>query len=208
MQHLVRRVAATAAALLALVLVASCDGVTGPRYGKLTLHLTDAPGDVVSAVVTIDQIYLQGGTDSGAAGRIILRDEPLTVDLLTLVDTTKVLLENVDVPVGSYSQLRFIISGAFVEVEGATENSIYATAGYDELPDGVTADGMLIAPSYAQTGLKVTLPSGVVVINEDETATLVVDFDVSQSFGQQAGASGMWVMTPVVHATAPPEGTE
>jgi hypothetical protein len=34
-----------------------------------------------------------------------------------------------------------------------------------------------------------------------ETTILVIDFDVSESFGHEAGKSGKWVMHPVIHAT-------
>ncbi len=35
-----------------------------------------------------------------------------------------------------------------------------------------------------------------------EAKTLLVDFDVAQSFGREAGRSGRWVMHPVVRAAA------
>lgn len=35
---------------------------------------------------------------------------------------------------------------------------------------------------------------------DGDAHVLLLDFDVSQSFGQQAGMSGMWVMTPVIQA--------
>ena len=55
-------------------------------------------------------------------------------------------------------------------------------------------------PSYAQSGLKVNLPGGSVKLDGEQTVVLV-DFDVSQSFGKEAGASDRWVMSPVLTAT-------
>jgi hypothetical protein len=192
------------AAAMTIVGAASCDSPTDIRTGELTLLLTDAPGDVVTAVVTIDRIYLQPSED-GDDGRIILRDEDITTDLLTLVDDTQELIAGVEIPVGTYAGLRFVISGAYIEVEqddGSTK--IYASSPtYAGLPEGATVDGELQMPSFAQSGLKITLPDDAVVILEDETVTLVIDFDVALSFGQLAGMSEMWVMTPVLTATVP-----
>jgi len=55
-------------------------------------------------------------------------------------------------------------------------------------------------PSFAQTGLKVTLPNGGVTVGT-ESKILLVDFDVSRSFGKEAGNSGRWVMTPSLKAS-------
>ena len=88
------------------------------------------------------------------------------------------LIEDVDIPDGRYGQLRFVVSGGYIVVEGeggATE--LYASS-----------------PSYA------ALPAGAVVTG---SVSLVVDFDVAQSFGKLAGGSGQWVMRPVLQAFVP-----
>lgn len=200
-----RSLAALATAAFVLLAGVSCDSPTSPQSGKFTLLLTDAPGDVVKAVVTIDQIYLQASADSGA-GRIILRDADVTTDLLTLVDSTQSLISDVVIPAGSYSQLRFVISGAYLEVEGdiAGTTTIYASSpSYAGLPEGAVVGGELQMPSFAQSGLKVQLPGDALVIGDDASVTLVVDFDVAQSFGKAAGASNRWVMSPVLKGTIP-----
>lgn len=203
LRHLRKLVAAAVAVLTGGL--AACDPSTAVQTGRLSLLLTDAPGDVVAAVVTIDQIYLQPSEDSDV-GRIVLRDEDITTDLLTLVDDTQSLIEGVEIPVNDYTQLRFVISGAYLEVEdegGAT--SIYASSPtYAGLPEGAVVAGTLVMPSLAQSGLKVKLPSDVLVIAADETVTLVVDFDVALSFGRAAGGSGNWVMSPVLTGSVPP----
>lgn len=195
------------AAVVAVLIggLAACDATTALQTGRLSLLLTDAPGDVVAAVVTIDRIYLQP-SDGSDAGRIILRDEDITTDLLTLVDDTQSLIEDAEIPVGDYTQLRFVISGAYLEVEVAGGGTaIYASSPtYAGLPDGAIVAGSLVMPSLAQSGLKVKLPSDVLVVAEDESVTLVVDFDVALSFGQAAGGSGNWVMSPVLTGSIPP----
>jgi hypothetical protein len=77
--------------------------------------------------------------------------------------------------------------------------AVYATSGA-ALPSGVTSTGTLRAPSACQSGFKVKLPGGSVSLDND-AEILSVDFDVSQSFGHQAGNSGAWVMHPVMTAT-------
>lgn len=183
-----------ALALTALATLASCGDGAGPGgTTALSIRLTDAPGDVQSAFVTITEIHLVGGD-----GVLVLRDEPYTTDLLTLAGQTVDLVTGFEVESGTYEQLRFLISGACISVENETGGSdIYTTTGYDSEPCGGPATGTLIAPSYAQTGLKVQFAGDVLEIDGPQTF-LLVDFDVEQSFGQQAGQSGMWVMHPVV----------
>jgi hypothetical protein len=61
--------------------------------------------------------------------------------------------------------------------------------------------GDLQMPSFAQSGLKVNLPGDAITVEGDDQRILLVDFDVSKSFGHQAGNSGKWVMHPVITAT-------
>jgi hypothetical protein len=191
--------------VLALTSLSSCGESTAPNgEGRVTILLTDAPGDVKKAVVTISQIYLQGADGEGAppGGRVVLREEDMTVDLLTLADATEEVVDDVTVPAGQYAQLRFVVTGGYVEVENEDgSTSVYASSpSYEGLPLGTTVNGALQMPSFAQTGIKVILPEDAVQISEGQTI-LLVDFDVSQSFGKQAGLSGMWVMHPVIIAT-------
>jgi hypothetical protein len=190
--------------LVCLCGVAACQDTTGTDTTPLTIQLTDAPGDVLEAVVTISQIYLQGDEADPAdpadpGGRVNLLSQPVTTDLLTLVDDVATLVD-MDVPSGTYPQLRFVIDGAYLRVEDADGGDlVYATPDYSEAPPEV--DGTLMCPSCSQSGLKVTMPGGIVL---DGTAqTLVVDFSVADSFGHEAGQSGKWVMHPSLKATPP-----
>jgi hypothetical protein len=187
--------------LLALSLLAGCDS-TSPQDGRVSVLLTDAPGDLKRAVVTISRVYLQSGDDDGEAGRVLLSTNEVTTDLLTLAHTAHTLVDDVVIPAGHYGQLRFVVSGAYVEVEnGNGSTSIYASSpSYAGLPSGAVVAGRLHMPSFAQSGLKVSLPSGVSI--GGDAKTLLVDFDVAQSFGREAGNSGRWVMHPVVRASA------
>jgi hypothetical protein len=183
--------------LFAAFLPMACTDSSGPNGGQgpsVTIQLTDAPGDVEAAVVTISEVYLQG-----QGGRVTLTDEEVTVDLLDLANSTAVLVDEAVVPAGTYSELRFVITGAYVEVENASGGTdIYASSpSYSGLPSGATVFGDLQMPSLGQSGLKVQIVNGDdLEITEDQD--ILVDFDVSQSFGQAAGQSGKWVMNPVI----------
>jgi len=190
------------ALLIAFTGCDSADNNSGDA-GTLRVLLTDAPGDFLQAVVTIDEIYLQtdGGDDDPEDGRTILSDESVTVDLLTLQNEVLAIVEDEAVPAGTYNQLRLVISGGFIEVEGDDGGStIYASSDDYAAEQGVEAEGRLQMPSYASSGLKIVLPNEIADIDSDENIVLI-DFDVAESFGREAGNSGMWVMRPVVRAT-------
>jgi len=180
----------SAAAALAAVTACSSSETT-----RLSIHLTDAPGDVKAAVVTLTRITLQG-----QGGETVLSDATTTVSLLDLANAATPLVEDAIVPRGTYEQLRFHVSGGYVEVAdpGGTGTLVYASSpDYEGLPPGTHVDGLLKMPSYAQSGLKVTLPADALVL-ETDAKILLVDFDVAQSFGHEAGGSGSWVMHPVI----------
>lgn len=181
-----------------LALLAGCGGAQGggaagtAATGKFSLLLKDAPASLQAAVVTIAEVDLVG-----SSGTLVLSTTPTTLDLLTLASDAARLVDSAVVPAGTYDQLRFVITGGYVQVGG----SIYASSPtYEGLPPGAVVTGVLRMPSYAQSGLKVDLPAGGVTIGSDEKI-VVVDFDVSQSFGHEAGNSGAWVMHPVCKAT-------
>jgi hypothetical protein len=181
--------------LFAAFLPLACSDSSGPGGGhRMTIQLTDAAGDVTAAVVTISEVYLQGN-----GGRVTLSDDAVTVDLIDLANSTALLVDEAVVPEGTYSELRFVITGAYVEVENATGGTdIYASSpDYSGLPTGATVTGDLQMPSLGQSGLKVQLVNGAdLEVTEDQD--ILVDFDVAQSFGHVAGQSGKWVMHPVV----------
>ena len=105
-----------ALALAAVATLASCgDNGAGPSTTALSISLTDAPGDIQHAFVTITEIQLVGEN-----GILVLRDEPYTADLLTLAGQTADLVTGFEVTSGTYEQLRFLISGACIAAENAS----------------------------------------------------------------------------------------
>ncbi|HZI02732.1 MAG TPA: DUF4382 domain-containing protein [Archangium sp.] len=165
----------------------------GNGQSSVTVKLTDAPGDFKAAVVTISEVYLQG-----QGGRVVLSNEATTTNLLTLANDTKDIVKDAIVPEGKYSELRFVISGAYIEVEQEDGSShFYATSNdYAGLPEGATVSGILQTPSFSSSGVKVKFDGDVEVAGEQKV--ILVDFDVSQSFGKERGQGDKWVMKPVI----------
>jgi uncharacterized protein DUF4382 len=191
--------------LQALAIVASiffttaCGDSTGPETSRIKIQLTDAPADEIAmAEVWISRIYLQGGEDDGAEagseeaaseegedeanGRVDLFNDPANpkyFDLLTLRDgVTADLTGFEDITSGMYQSLRFVVDSARVTlVEGL------------EFEDG-TSTARLITPSAGQSGIKVNL-NGVLDVAADESTTVLVDFDVDQSFVVQSSAQAV-----------------
>lgn len=193
------RLAGLALATACLLPLAACsdNGGAADGTGRLSLVLTDAPGELAKAVVTVDRINL-----IGEDGVVTVREDDFTTDLLTLKNATAELLRAEVIPAGTYSELRFVISGGYVEtVDGEVYASSEDYPGLLEIPASGPVTGRLQMPSFAQSGLKVKLPEDRLVIGDGAARVLLVDFDVSQSFGHQAGNSGKWVMHPVVRAT-------
>lgn len=186
--------------ILALAAMAACDsGTAGSDTSRLTIRLHDAPGDLEEAWVQVEEIYLQGSSaaDSTSGRQTLLGTPTGWINLTDLTGSNfATLVSGVTVPAGSYTQLRFVVCDAYVVTR---DGDVYATDGAD-LPAGVAADGELRVPSGCQSGFKVKLPGGAVSL-ENDAEVLSVDFDVSQSFGHQAGNSGAWVMHPVMTAT-------
>jgi hypothetical protein len=196
---MIRTTAKWTTLVLATVLLslAACDesGISGPGSEKasLSVYLTDAPGDVEAVWVEILQISLQGAE----GGPVNLLGSPTDLVLLTdLVGTTHLLVENAELDPSTYSQLRLVVGDA-VLLSG--DGTVYVK-GDPTLPGGLEGApmGNLQCPSCSQSGLKVTLPNDEMEL-EEGSAALVIDFDVSQSFGHKAGNSGNWIMRPVIH---------
>ena len=182
--------AAAAFALASALVLSGCGESQGPGTARFSVKLTDAAGPFKTAKVTISEVYLQGN-----GGKTTLSSTPATVSLLELQNATLDLVKDAEVPTGSYTQLRLVVTGGYVELQ---DGSIFASSpDYEGLPAGATVTGELRMPSLAQSGIKVTLPGTALEVTGPQKIVLL-DFDVSQSFGQEAGNSGAWVMHPVI----------
>jgi hypothetical protein len=197
----------------------------------VTLQLTDSPGDLKEAWVKIDHFVLirEGGKhgnqdgehekddDKGekddtskvakdtskvvkdtTAARIELK--PKTTDWVELLKLAGGKLQDITngitIPPGDYDELRIVLAGAYVVTQ---DGKVFATE-HAVLPAGVTATGVLQCPSCTSSGLKIKLDEVGVGVDAG-TNTFIIDFDVNQSFGHEAGNSGRFILHPVLRAT-------
>jgi len=163
-----------------------------PRTLATAVEATPVACPFQAAAITIDEIYLQG-----EEGRTTLRSDPVTVELCDLGNQALLLVQDVQVPAGSYQEIRFVVSGGYVQ--DAADGNVYATPGYDLPAELAPADGSLQMPSWGSSGLKVNFDGGPVTI-AGEQKVISLEFDLAQSFGQLAGGSSQWVMSPVIRA--------
>lgn len=164
---------------------------------RLSLYLTDAPGNVAAVWVEIT-----GATLHGDGGDVVLMDESTgLIEITTLVNTAQELVDDAEIPAGTYGKLTLMLGDAVLETD---DGDVYAL-GDAAHPDGLAVTGELKCPSCAQSGLKVMLHG--MTVDEGDNA-LVLDFDVSQSFGHEAGKSGKWVMRPVIHTSFVRDGDD
>lgn len=183
---------------LALVLsgalaLTGCDTVgtsdASGESGQLTVLLTDAPGDLTKAEVTIERVSIVPTDDSASGdaeegGIEVMSEESMTVDLLTLQNGVTTALGEISIPEGRYSQIRLITARE-------------ATVEY-EAQDGSTQSADLMLPSADETGIKINFDE--FTIDESSDAVEVtLDFNVEDSF-VQAGQAGKYIFKPVVQA--------
>lgn len=181
-----------ALALLVGALVATgCDtvGTNGDVSGQLTVKLTDAPGDILEANVTITRVAVVPTDDSASGdandgGIEVLSEDPLTVDLVQLQEGVTETLGQVEIPEGSYSQIRLVTARS-------------ATVYYEDAA-GTKQKAQVRLPSAGETGVKINFEEFTIDESGDEIE-VTLDFDVEESF-VTAGQTGTYVFKPVVQA--------
>ncbi len=169
-------------ALIALVLgtvaMISCNNDSsddlgpGQGTGEVNIYLTDAPFpvDLVDKTfVTIDKVEIRKQeTDTAEAKFVVLMNEAIDIDLLTLSNGVTELMASVDLEAGTYDMIRMHVTDSKVVLKNGTE--------YD-----------LKVPSGSSSGLKVKISPSMEISN-GQTADVLLDFDVSKSFV----AKGNW----------------
>jgi hypothetical protein len=181
-----KRLAAVAAAA---VLAAGCESSTGAATAHLTVLLTDSPiAGVESATFHISQVYLIGGSDA-TGPRYTITSTPVDYDLLTLQDGVTAQLGDANIPVGTYTQMRFVVDQATITLKDPLTFS-----------DGSTSKTLSV-PSGMQTGIKVNF-GGPLQIMPGRTV-LLAEIDVARNFvftGPPSAPTGA-LFTPVIRAT-------
>jgi hypothetical protein len=164
--------------MLAATVLGACDSSTEPGSARLTVLLTDAPGDYLeSATVDIGRIEVIGVDGS----RTTLTEDGGVFDLLELQDGVTAQLGSVELQPGTYRELRLIVESA----------SVVLLPGYEFEGGGREMD--IAVPSGASSGIKIALEQADgtdgagVEVRPGETF-LVVDFDVAGNFVMQGSA--------------------
>lgn len=185
----------------------SSDSITSAGTGHVRVQLTDAPfpSDSVDSVnVYVTRVDLRvTAADSGAADSAIAPDsaraygwvtvaEPdSTFNLIELQNGTSVNLGETLLAAGHYSGMRVVIDPSRSRV--VLKNGLVLTG---------SSDPGVKFPSGSSSGLKVTLNGGFDV-TPDDTTTVMVDFNLDQSFvlrGNSIAQLGL-LFKPVIQAS-------
>lgn len=184
------------AALGAAALLAACGGGGGiggsgaAQDGTMRLQLTDAPACGYDAVnVTIEKVRVHASStavDSDSGWYELALSPARRVDLLTLSNGVLTTLGQLQLPSGSYTQMRLVLAAN----GGATPlaNSVVPTGG---------AETALTTPSGQQTGIKLNMN---VSVPADKVVDAVIDFDACKSVVRR-GNSGQYNLKPVISVT-------
>jgi uncharacterized protein DUF4382 len=174
--HRPRVIAWAGCVALGLTLLAGCgkDHSTSTRVGTVHMFVTDAPAAVQAVNLDIVQVAVHRTESDSVSGWEVLRQDSMTVELLSLRNGTLAALANAQVPAGTYDQVRLLLG-----------------AGSTVVVDGVTYP--LTVPSGMTSGVKIVGPF---TVPDNGVIELALDFDAAHSV-HQTGA-GTWIMTPVV----------
>lgn len=157
--------------VLAVAAVALLGCKKPENMGRLTVKMTDAPGDFEQVNVDIREVEV----NVSGHGWVSLPTNQGVYDLLTLQnDITTVLVNEGELPAGHLSQFRLILGGS----------------------NTVKVDGMyfpLATPSAQQSGLKINLNADV---SPNETYELLIDFDAGESIVEEG--NGGYSLKPVI----------
>ncbi|MBE0654178.1 MAG: DUF4382 domain-containing protein, partial [Bacteroidales bacterium] len=138
----------------------------GSETGKLILRITDDPFNisfVESANVLITKIEIRKAGDSEENPFILLSEDTITLDLLTLRNGITEELVNIEIPKGEYDLVRLYVDEASLTI---TDQPV---------PFNVKV------PGGSQTGIKIFIDPAL-TIEGGLTSELLLDFDLSKSF--------------------------
>lgn len=166
--------------ILALGLVA-CGGGSGATSGGGTLKvsITDAPfpGDLVeSATVVIREVRAR---DTSQGGWQVLFDGEREIDLVPLTGGIAETLVEIEVPPGTYDEVRLIVDAG--EVVLKEDAHVVSALTYPESHTFNTTNGLLRFPSGMQSGIKVKVENDIVVTTQ-LSGDLTLDFDLAKNF--------------------------
>ncbi|MNS75200.1 hypothetical protein D3C72_1087040 [compost metagenome] len=170
-------------ASLSTLLLASCSSIDsndGSQTSKVSVRMTDAPGDYDQVNVEVLDVKIKSTSETGEDGWVSIGNiKPGIYNLLDLTGGVNVLLADNEVPSGYLGQMRLILGD---------KNTV--------VKDGVTYP--LKTPSAQQSGLKLKINQ---TLTAGATYDFLLDFDVEHSIVVEAGNSGNFNLHPVIRVS-------
>ncbi len=172
--------------LLAILLTAGCLGglgSSGTQHGTLSMSITDAPmADAKSVDITITKIEVK---EQDSAGWTTIRDpevegvEPLSIDLLSLRFAEELLVPEVRIAAGTYTQIRIHTTGdGLITFDDESTAPLKIPSGvFKVMADGTRAEGR-----------------GPIEVTENGNTWIVLDVNMARFV--QRGATAMYNVTP------------
>jgi len=157
-----------------------------PKTGTLKLSLTDAPIDaenVTGVYITINEIQCHLGNQWITCEEF---EGPQIYELMELTGGNSTLLGEFTLPVGNYTQIRFMLD---IPEMGSPPAS---SGCYVEFADNSTEP--LFVPSGNETGYKAI---GRFEVTANETVTVTADFDISEP-GTVHVAGSRYILKPTI----------
>lgn len=158
------------------------DDVLAEENARVTVRMTDAPGDYEKVIVDVKDVMVQVEAEQGVTddeGWLSLDNvKEGQYDLLELTGGITQELADSEIPAGFVSQIRLVLGpDNFVTVDG------------DDFP--------LATPSAEQSGLKLNLNEE---LEAGEHYEFLLDFDVEESIVEQG--NGGYTLKPVIRLSA------
>ena len=169
-------------ATLSCLLITSCNSSDGDdsSTSKISVRMTDAPGDYDQVNVEVLDVKIKSTSDTGEEGWVSIGNiKPGIYNLLDLTGGVNVLLADNEVPSGFLGQIRLILG---------EHNTVKK--------DGVTYP--LKTPSAQQSGLKLKVNQ---TLTGGATYDFLLDFDVEHSVVVETGGSGGYNLHPVIRVS-------
>lgn len=165
---------------------------TGSGLGTITLEATDKPFDlglVSKALVRVDSVRMHTSSDATDGFVDLGLEQPVALDLAELRNGVTEFLLSKELPTGDYTQARFVISRARLEL---VNGNVYDTQ-----------DGTIKLSSQGTSGFKIFMAPAIEV-REGEATRVLLDFDLSKTFkpipGNDPLTATSYKLHPVIRA--------